>query len=138
MSKIISLAAACLLSFGFVFVAAADQESLSTYNGSEMYSVTKNQVIEFRYQKPRQALIPFGVTPGTLAFRGVLRNREYVGTAFKFTRECGALSFPAHGTILDDGRRVLLAGQFPLVDSCAITLAPLSKSLNFDWSKCSM
>jgi clan AA aspartic protease (TIGR02281 family) len=131
LSKIISLAAACLLCFGFVFVAAADQESLWTYNGSEMYSVTKDQVIEFRYQKPRRALIPFGVTPGTLAFRGALHNGEYVGTAFKFTRECGALSFPARGTILDDGKRVLLAGQFPLVDSWCNNIGSVEQKLEF-------
>jgi hypothetical protein len=117
LSKIISLVAACLLCFGFAFVAAADQESLWTYNDSEMYLVTNGQVSEFRYQKPRRALIPFGVTPGTLAFRGVFRNGEYVGTAFKFTRGCGALSFPAHGPILDDGKRVLLTGQLPQVDA---------------------
>jgi hypothetical protein len=48
---LISLVAACLLCFGFVFVAAADQESLWTYNDSEMYLVTKDQVSDIRYQK---------------------------------------------------------------------------------------
>jgi clan AA aspartic protease (TIGR02281 family) len=132
LSKTVSLAAACLLCFDFVFVAAADQESLRTYNDSEIYLVAKGQVSEFRYQKPRRALIPFGVTPGTLVFRGVFRNGEYVGTAFTFTRECGALSFPARGPILDNGKRVRLAGRLPQVDAwCQNTGSVEQKLLEF-------
>ena len=113
----ISLTAACLLCFGFVFDAAADQKSLWTYNDSVMYLVVRGQEREFRYQEPRPALKPFGVTPDTLAFRGVSRNGEYVGTAFTFSRECGPLSFPVRGPILDNGQRVLLAGRLPQVDA---------------------
>jgi hypothetical protein len=47
-----------------------------TYNDSVMYLVSKGQVREFHYQEPRPALGPFGVTPGTLAFRGVSRDGE--------------------------------------------------------------
>jgi hypothetical protein len=52
LSKIFSLVAACLLCFGFVLVAAADQESLWTYNDSEMYLVTKGQVSDFATKNP--------------------------------------------------------------------------------------
>ena len=51
-------------------------EPLWTYNDSMMYLVSKGQVREFHYQEPRPALGPFGVTPGTLAFRGVSRDGE--------------------------------------------------------------
>ena len=54
----------------------ADQEPLWTYNDFVMYLVSKGQVREFHYQEPRPALGPFGVTPGTLAFRGVSRDGE--------------------------------------------------------------
>jgi hypothetical protein len=46
---ILSVAAACPLCFGLVFVAAADQESLWAYNDSVMYLVAKGQGREFRY-----------------------------------------------------------------------------------------
>jgi predicted aspartyl protease len=131
LTKIISLAAACLLCFSFVFVAAADQESLWTYNDSVMYLVAKGQVREFRYQEPRSALGPFGVKLGTLAFLGVSRNGEYVGTAFTFTRECGALSFLAHGPILDNGKRVLLAGRLPQVDARCQNIGFIDHELEF-------
>jgi hypothetical protein len=41
-----------------------------------MYLVSKGQEREFHYQEPRPALGPFGVTPCTLAFRGVSRDGE--------------------------------------------------------------
>jgi clan AA aspartic protease (TIGR02281 family) len=128
---LLSVAAACPLCFGLVFVAAADQESLWAYNDSVMYLVAKGQVREFRYQEPRPALIPFGVTSGTLAFRGVFRDGQYVGTAFKFTRECGALSFPARGPILDNGKRVLLAGQLPQVDARCQNIGSVDQEFEF-------
>ena len=109
----------------------ADQESLWTYNDSVMYLVNKGQVREFRYQDPRPALIPFGVTPGTLAFRGFSRGGEYVGTAFTFTRECGALSFQARGPILDNGERVLLAGRLPQVDARCQSIGSADHQLEF-------
>jgi len=109
----------------------ADQESLWTYNDSVMYLVSKGQVREFRYQEPRPALIPFGVTSGTIAFRGFSRDGEYVGTAFTFTRECGALSFPARGPILDNGERVLLAGRLPQVDARCQNIGSADHELEF-------
>jgi S1-C subfamily serine protease len=109
----------------------ADQESLWTYNDSVMYLVSKDQVREFRYQEPRPALIPFGVTPGMLAFRGVISNGEYVGTAYTFSRECGALSFPARGPILDNGKRVLLSGPLPKVDASCQKIGSVDHELEF-------
>jgi hypothetical protein len=88
---------------GAAAVTSPNQDSLWTYNDSVMYLVTKDQEREFRYQEPRPALIPYGVSCGTIAFLGISSNGEYVGTAFTFTRECGALSFPARGPILDNG-----------------------------------
>jgi hypothetical protein len=104
--RMLSLAAAYLGFMGFTHVASADQEPPWLYKDSLMYLVAKGEAREFRYKEPRPALLPFGVTEGTLAFRGVLRDGQYIGTAFKFTRECGALSFPARGPVLDDGKRV--------------------------------
>jgi predicted aspartyl protease len=127
----ISVAAGCLLCFGFVFDAAAHQKSLWTYSDSVMYLVVNGQEREFRYQDPRPALIPFGVTPGTLAFRGFSRDGEYVGTAFTFTRECGALSFQARGPILDNGERVLLAGRLPQVDARCQRIGSTDHELEF-------
>jgi hypothetical protein len=76
-------------------------------------------------------LIPFGVTPGTLVFRGFSRDGEYVGTAFTFTRECGALSFQARGPILDNGERVLLAGRLPQVDARCQSIGSADHQLEF-------
>ena len=135
---IISVAAACPLCFGFVFVAAADQKSLWAYNDSVMYLVAKGQVREFRYQEPRPALIPFGVTSGTLAFRGVFRDGQYVGTAFKFTREYGALSFRRAAPSLITANGFYWRGSSRKSMLGARTLAPSIKSSNFDWSRSSM
>ena len=54
-----------------------------------------------------------------------------VGTAFTFTRECGPLSFPARGPILDNGERVLLAGRLPKVDARCQNIGSVDHELEF-------
>jgi S1-C subfamily serine protease len=110
---------------------SANQDSLWIYNDSVMYLVAEGQVREFRYQEPRPALIPFGVTRGTLAFRGFFRDGEYVGTAFTFSRECGALAFSVRGPILDNGKRILLEGRLPKVDAWCRNIGSVDHELEF-------
>jgi clan AA aspartic protease (TIGR02281 family) len=127
-----ALGAAYLGFVGFAHVASADQAPPWLYQDSVMYLVTKGEAREFRYKEPRAALLGFGVTEGTLAFRGVLRDGQYIGTAFKFTRECGALSFPARGPVLDDGKLVRLKGWLTQVDGwCRNTNPPIQQVLEF-------
>jgi hypothetical protein len=121
--------AAALSVVCIVGAASANQDSLWTYNDSIMYLVAEGQVREFRYQEPRPALIPFGVTRGTLAFRGFFRDGEYVGTAFNFSRECGALAFSV--SILDKGKRILLAGRLPTVDAWCRNISSIDHELEF-------
>jgi predicted aspartyl protease len=127
-----SLAAACVLCVGFARLASADQEPPWLYQKSIMYLVAKGETREFRYKEPRAALVPFGVTEGTLAFRGVVRDGQYIGTAFKFTRECGALSFPARGPVLGNGKLVRLSGWLTQVNGwCQNTTPPIEQVLEF-------
>ena len=76
-----TLALSVVFVAGAATVASADQGSLWVYNNSVMYLLSNGQEREFRYQEPRQVLMPFGVTRGTLVFRGFSRDGEYVGTA---------------------------------------------------------
>jgi gag-polyprotein putative aspartyl protease len=126
-----TLALSVVFVAGAATVASADQGSLWVYNDSVMYLLSNGQEREFRYQEPRQVLMPFGVTRGTLVFRGFSHDGEYVGTAFTFTRECGALSFSARGPILDNGKRILLAGRLPQVDAWCQNIGSVDHQLEF-------
>ena len=72
---------------------------------------------EFYYENPRKSLLPLGVKKGTLLFSGKRKGNEYLGTAYVFNKQCGALLYQVHGPVSQDQRLVTLYGQAPRVDS---------------------
>lgn len=88
-----------------------------THNGSLMYLVAQGAGRSFYYQKPRDSLVPVGVNPNTLLFRGRKVESRYEGTAFFFSKRCGAVAYDVSGPIENDGTRVVLFGRKPLLNS---------------------
>lgn len=91
------------------------QSSVWSHNGSVMYLVANDSAREFYYQRPRPGMLEAGALPGTLLFRGQIKNGELSGTAYLFNPRCGAVPFEVKGSILDNGERILLTGQAPRV-----------------------
>jgi len=68
----------------------------------------------FRYQEPRVGLRQEGVVPGTVRFKGTKSGNTYLGTAFVFSRRCGAHPFHVTGTVSNDEREIAMQGTAPV------------------------
>ena len=84
-----------------------------THNGSDMELRAQGEMRTFNYVRPRSALEPNGVYPGTTLFSGTSDGRAYIGTSRIFTERCGELSFKVAGPIELGGSRVALRGRAP-------------------------
>jgi hypothetical protein len=101
------------------------------HNGSMMYLIARGSSREFFYEKPRPGISEAGAKTGSLLFRGELSNGQYAGTAYVFNPLCGQLPFQAKGTILDDGKRIVLTGQAPRVGRNCQAYVSFSTTLEF-------
>jgi hypothetical protein len=93
---------------------ASPEPTVWDHNGSVMYLVTNGSSREFQYQKPRPGMLDVGARPGSVLFRGEVKNGQYVGTAYIFNAHCGPIPFNVKGSTLND-ERILLTGQAPRV-----------------------
>jgi hypothetical protein len=115
--------------------AAPSAPSLWEHNGSTLYLVESGTTREFRYQKPRPGMAEVGARPGTLLFRGRLDDGQFSGTAYIFNPRCGPIPFQVKGSALDDGERIVLTGQAPLVGRKCRVFRTFASSLEFTRSQ---
>ena len=116
-----------ILLAGALFFAAqpahADGTSVWNHNGStiDLFANGTNRV--FRYRDPRAGMRDEGVVPGTVLFEGYRSGDAFTGTAYAFSRRCGAIPFAVTGQVSTDQRQVTLYGKSParLDDSCRTT-----------------
>jgi clan AA aspartic protease (TIGR02281 family) len=95
--------------------------SVWTHNGSTVDLVSVGRSRMYFYQIPRPELANVGVGPGTLLFEGESEDRQYLGTAYRFSSTCGRIVYRVNGPILDDYGRVVLSGLAPRVGSdCSV------------------
>jgi uncharacterized caspase-like protein len=95
--------------------------TLWSHNGSTVRLEADGAVRRFYYVNPRQGLRARGVTTGTLLFDGQKTGAWYVGTAYVFSQNCGALAYQVEGPVAPDLKSVTMTGQAPKVDSgCAV------------------
>lgn len=85
-------------------------------NESTLYLVTEGDAHRFYYDEPRGNLRGFGVTPGTLLLSGRQSGQRFEGTAYTFSRNCGALAFRVSGSFDVDGRALVAEGDAPFVN----------------------
>jgi hypothetical protein len=101
---------------------AQGQPSVWDLNGSNMYLSANGARREFRYHIVRPGLEEAGVQPGTLWFQGTRNGDQYVGTAYVFSKTCGALPYAVTGSVSADGQTITISGSAPFVgeDGCVI------------------
>ena len=105
--------------------------SVWDHNGSTMTLVENGATREFHYQNPRPGMVEVGAHPGTLLFRGRFDNGQFAGTAYIFNPRCGPIPFPVRGSALDDGARIVLTGEVPLVGRKCRVYRTVASSLEF-------
>jgi hypothetical protein len=92
------------------------------YNDALVYLEASGLARKFYLHRPSERMIAKGAGPGMLFFEGNYKDNQYSGTAYFFSGTCGALPYYASGPVLDGYRRVLLAGQAPVVNpDCEVT-----------------
>ena len=86
---------------------------LWNHNGSTMRLVADGPSRTFLYQTPRAGLETVGVQSGTVLFSGQKNGDSYSGTAYVFSRNCGATAFAVSGPVAADQRSLSLYGKAP-------------------------
>ena len=76
-------------------------------------------------------MLEAGARPGSLLFHGQVDNGQYAGTAYIFNARCGAISFQVKGPVLDNGERIMLAGQAPQLGRNCRTNGSYTNNLEF-------
>jgi hypothetical protein len=87
------------------------------HNGSQVSLSAEGPRRQFHYQVPADHLLPLGVLPGTLLFDGRRNGNQYSGTAYVFSKLCGALPYAVASPVSPDQRTVTMYGKAPIVDS---------------------
>ena len=56
------------------------------------------------------------MTPGTMEFNGTQTGNVYEGTAYVFSRTCGAIGFAVSGSVAQDAQSITMKGWVPYID----------------------
>jgi hypothetical protein len=91
-------------------------EKYWNHNGSLIKLEANGASRRFLYTQPRQGLIEEGVTPGTTEFIGTQTGNMYSGTAYVFSRICGAIGFAVSGALAPDEQSITMTGWVPYID----------------------
>ncbi|MEZ0085195.1 hypothetical protein [Bradyrhizobium japonicum] len=87
------------------------------HNGSVVSLSANGARRQFHYQIPAADLLQIGVQPGTLLFDGRREGDKYSGTAYVFSKVCGALPYITAGPVAPDQRTVMMYGKAPIANS---------------------
>jgi hypothetical protein len=120
-SACVGLSTLCL----FVLIdglSAQNGPSVWDLNGSQLYLIAIGAQREFRYHTMRPGLEEAGAQAGTLWFLGTRSGDQYSGTAYVFSKTCGAFPYAVTGSASNNNQTITLNGSVPIVagDSCAI------------------
>jgi len=91
----------------------ATADSLWDHNGSILRLRSEGAERFFEYLQPRTELRDAGVTAGTVLFEGKAAGESYSGTAFRFSKKCGAIGYVVEGSLSADSRTLTLSGRVP-------------------------
>jgi hypothetical protein len=87
------------------------------HNGSLVSLSATGARRQFHYESPAADLLQIGVQPGTLLFDGRRDGNKYSGTAYVFSKVCGARAYAVVGPVSPDQRAVTMYGKAPTVNS---------------------
>jgi hypothetical protein len=124
----LSLAIAMLWAPVAAVAQPVNEGKLVTHNGSLMVIINPRPGgMIIQYQDPRPDL--FGlVVPGTLLVEGAWRGKTFFGTAFVFSRWCGAIPYAVSGYV-DATDSLMLFGPAPIFDTACRILYYSPQSL---------
>jgi len=112
MRRIISGLSSCsLLLAGLATSGAAD--TVWEHNGSIVQLREEGTLRSFRYSDPRAELQKAGVEHGTVLFEGRKTGNRFSGTAYRFSRGCGAIGYEVNGAVSPTARDLTLSGRAP-------------------------
>ncbi|KGJ65548.1 hypothetical protein LUI11_32200 [Bradyrhizobium diazoefficiens] len=113
---------------------APQEATLWQHNGSIVALSATGARRQFHYRTPSADLLEIGVQPRTLLFDGRRDRDKYTGTAYVFSRVCGALPYAVAGPVSPDQRAVTMYGKAPVVDSSCRVLGHRDDVLVFSLS----
>lgn len=111
---------------------AAGKSISMTHNSSRMSLASSGNTLTIVYDKPRDGLAGLGIKPGTPLFKGTRDGDKLSGEATTFTRHCGTRTYPVSGSLTNDGHRVELHGEKPVLGGSCGVAGTTSETLVFD------
>ena len=107
---------------------------LWNHNGSVTRLIADGSSRKFIYENPRAGLSTVGIQSGSLLFAGRKNGDSYSGTAYVYSRNCGASAFQVSGTIAADQRMVTMYGKSPKKNGSCQTVDYSDETLTFVFS----
>jgi hypothetical protein len=123
------LSSCSLLLLGLAAPGAAD--SLWEHNGSILQLREEGTVRSFRYSQPRAELKKAGVGDGTVLFHGKQVGNRFSGTAYRFSKGCGAVGYEVEGAASPNARGLTLSGRAPKRNSKCEVVGHFTDVLEF-------
>jgi hypothetical protein len=120
----------CLLPL-LAVAAPAAAESLWQHNGSILQLRVKGEEHSLVYLEPRSGLRKAGVEHGSVLFKGKAKRNRYTGTAYLFSKKCGAVGYAVEGRVAEGSQNLTLSGRAPRRNSKCETLGHRSDVLVF-------
>jgi hypothetical protein len=91
------------------------------FNDSVMLIESVESDRKVYYFRPREGLAEVGVKLGTLLLAGTKSDKDFVGTAHTFSKNCGARPYTVTGKFNEDENVITLNGSAPIVNkNCEI------------------
>jgi TPR repeat protein len=103
------------------------------FNGSILQLIADGPSRKFYYYAPRPGLDAVGVKRGTLAFDGKRQENKYTGSAYVFSKACGALAYQVNGIVSDDQRSIRFSGMVPGRTGGCNDVTTTAETFEIDW-----
>lgn len=109
---------------------SASSAPVLLHNGSTVYLVGEGSVRRIYYKQPRQGMLAAGAAPHSLLFEGaVSQTGAWRGSAYIFTKRCGAFPYAVQGYLDPMTGIINLTGAAPRIDAnCRVTSVGGSKN----------
>jgi hypothetical protein len=114
-----------------VLAEPAGADSLWEHNGSILQLREEGAERSFHYSQPRVELRKAGVRDGTVLFKGRKIGKRFSGTAYRFSKACGAVGYEVEGVAPSNSRNLTLSGRAPRRNSKCEVVGHLTDVLVF-------
>lgn len=112
---------------------APSDGALWSHNGSIVRLIASGNSRTFVYENPRAGMRKAGAKQGDVVFEGTRAGNSYTGTAYIYSKDCGAKGYAVHGRVAEDDRGVVLEGEAPRLDQGCTVTSTRHDVLRFDY-----